>query len=403
MSKVLHILGIAYKPLTKEEEALLFRVPKIYCLKGTLKLFERYPQFEKVREKIVVFSRLHELITALKEGFEEVIVLASGDPLFCGIGETLLREFPKESIKIYPDLTTPQVLCAKVKIPFYKVKVISMHGRIFSEEEFLREVSSNPYLFIYTDPEKNPTFLALLLLEKGFENLILYVGEKLNYPDEKITSGSPKVISQKTFSEPNSLLIENPDWGRQSLLGLKEEEILHEKGMITKDPARAVILHQLEPPQRGVIWDIGAGSGSVSLELARLSPHLEIYAIEREKNCCKLIEKNCQKFFLPNVKIIEGEAPQVLKGLPFPDRVFVGGTGGKLKEILLYLEGLENLKIKVFSFVTFENLKIAIDFYREKPYKIDLLQLQTNRFSPLRDYHYLKPENPLFIFKVLRI
>lgn len=402
MVKVLHILGIGYKPLTQEEEALLLKIPKIYCLKGTLKLFERYPQFEKIKEKIVLFSRVSELISVLKKELDEVIVLAGGDPLFCGIGETLLKEFPKEFIKIYPDLTTPQILCARLKIPFYKVRVISIHGRYFSEEMFLREVSLNPYLFVYTDPEKNPAFLASLLLEKGFETLTLYVGERLNYPDEKITLGGPEKISKKTFLEPCSLLIENPKWGSHPILGLREEEILHEKGMITKDSARAVILHQLEPPQKGIIWDIGAGSGSVSLELARLSPHLEIYAIEKEKNCCKIIEKNCKKFFITNVKIIEGKAPQVLKELPSPDRVFVGGTGGKLKEILLYLEGLENLKIKVFSFVTFENLNDALCFYKEKNYKLDLIQLQIHRFSSLKDYHYLKPENPLFILKVLR-
>mgnify|MGYP001772903908 CR=1 FL=1 len=402
MPELLHLIGIGYKILTPEEEALLQRVGRIFCFKGTLKVLERYPQLKKIQAKIKTLSSSRELISLIKNSAEEIAVLAGGDPLFYGIGERLIREFPLEKIKIYPDFTTLQVLCSRLKIPFYKVKTLSVHGRSFSLEDFLRAVDQNLYLFIYTDPEKNPAFLADLLDKKGLKGLILHVGERLGYPEERIITDKPQAIARATFSEPHCLLIENPDWGKLPLFGLTEGEILHARGMITKDEVRAVIVHKLNPPLRGVVWDIGAGSGSVSIELAGLSPHLEIYAIEKSQESCRLIEENCKKFLLSNVKVIYGEAPEGLFDLPKPQRVFVGGTSGKLKEILNFLEDLKDLKIMVFSFVTYENLKEALEFFKEKSHQIDLIQLQINKFSSLKDYHYFKPENPLFILKVVK-
>lgn len=402
MPEMLHLIGIGYKSLTPEEEDLLQRVARIFCFKGTLRVLEKYPQLKKIQPKIETITSSQELLSLLKNSSEEIAILAGGDPLFYGIGERLLIEFPLEKIKIYPDFTTLQILCSRLKIPHYKVKTLSLHGRSFSWEDFLRAVQQNPYLFIFTDPEKNPAFLADLLDKRGFKDLILHVGERLGYPEERIITGNPEALALASFLEPNCLLIENPDWGKLPLFGLTEREILHARGMITKDEVRAIILHKLNPPLRGVIWDVGAGSGSVSMDLAGLSPYLEIYAIEKDQESCKLIEENCKKFKLSNVKVVYGEAPEVLFDLPQPQRVFVGGTSGKLKEILNFLEGLKELRIMVFSFVTLENLNEALGSFKEKSYQIDLIQLQINKFSSLKGYHYFKPENPIFILKVVR-
>lgn len=402
MSKKIYLIGIGYKPLSKNEEQALERASKIFTFKRTEEIFKEYPQYTFFREKIKVIKRIDELLEEIKEEVGEVVVLAGGDPLLCGVGEKLISYFPQEKISIYPDLTTPQILCSRLKIPYYKVKIYSLHGRKLERESFLREILQREYLFVYTDSDNNPSFIADTLKREGQNNLILYVGERLGYPEERIFKGQPSELVNLKFAEPNSLLIENPNWGRHNVLGIRNREIFHERGMITKDEARAVILHKLEPPMRGIIWDIGAGSGSISLELARLSPHLEIYAIEKRKDFCKIIEDNCKKFLISNIKVIHGEAPEALLDLPFPERVFVGGTSHNLSTILDFLEGLKDLKIVVFSFITYENLKEALEFFKNKSYEIDLIQLQVHKFSSLSDYHFFKPENPLFILKVVR-
>ncbi|MEZ0344929.1 MAG: precorrin-6y C5,15-methyltransferase (decarboxylating) subunit CbiE, partial [Caldimicrobium sp.] len=397
-----YLIGIGYKPLTKEEERVLEKASKIFTFKRTEEIFKGYPQHAFFKEKIKVVKGVNELLEEIEGEREDVVVLAGGDPLLFGVGEKLISYFSQEEIKIFPDLTTPQVLCSRLKIPYYKVRIYSLHGRKFQRESFLREVLQSEYLFVYTDSENNPSFIADILEREGLNELILYVGERLGYAEERIFKGHPSELVNSKFAEPNSLLIENSNWGKHIILGIKEREIFHERGMITKDEARAIILHKLEPPLRGVIWDIGAGSGSVSLELARLSPYLEIYAIEKKENYCRLIENNCKKFLINNIKVIHGEAPEAFLNLPSPDRVFVGGTSGKLKEILNFLESLKDLKISVFSFITYENLKEALEFFKDKPYELDLLQLQVNKFSSLKDYHFFKPENPLFILKVIK-
>ncbi len=402
MSRTLYLIGIGYKPLTEEEEKALKRVTKIFTFKKTEEIFKRYPQYSLVKEKIKIVKRVDELLEEIERESGEVIILAGGDPLTFGVGEKLLSHFSKDEIKVYPDLTTPQILCSRLKIPYHKIKIYSLHGRTLKREAFLREVLQNEYLFVYTDSEKNPSYIADFLKRENLDYLTLFVGERLGYPEERILKGKPSELVNQTFREPNSLLIVNPDWGKEILLGIKERKIFHEKGMITKDEARAIIIHKLEPPLRGVIWEIGAGSGSISIELARLSPHLEIYAIEKRKDYCDFIERNCQKFLVSNIKIIHGEAPEALLNLPPPERVFVGGNSGRLIEILEFLEGLKSLKITLFSFITYENLKEALEFFKNKPYEMDLIQLQVNRFSPLKDYHLFKPENPLFILKVTK-
>jgi len=403
MAKTVYLIGLGYKPLSPEEKVILKKVSKIFSFKGTLKIFERYPVYKDLKKSIEVVERIEKLIEKIKSTDNEVSVLAGGDPLFFGIGERLLEVFPKDSIRIYPDLTTPQILCRSLKIPFYKVRVYSLHGRTFTKEAFLREVAENQYLFVYTDMEQNPSFIAKLLIEEGFDRVVLHIGEKLGSHKEMIFSGKPEDFFEKKFLYPNSCLIENPEWGKAALLGFRKNEIIHKNGMITKDEVRAIILHKLRPHLRGIIWDIGAGSGSISLELAKLSPHLEIYAIEKNKDYCKIIEENCKKFKIPNVKIVCEEAPEVLDRLPKPDRVFVGGSSGKLRKIFHYLEGLTKTEILVFSFITLENLYEAYNFYKEKKIEPEILQVQVNRLKSLKDFLAFKAENPIFLLVVSKI
>ncbi|MGB9761680.1 MAG: precorrin-6y C5,15-methyltransferase (decarboxylating) subunit CbiE [Caldimicrobium thiodismutans] len=400
MSKIINIIGIGYKTLSQEEERILKKVSKIVLFRTTEELFKRYPIYSEVKNKLKIVKKIEELFKEIEEERNELVLLSGGDPLFFGIGETLLKYFKEYEIKIYPDFTTPQILSSRLKIPFYKMNFYSLHGRTFKREEFLQKIAQSLYLFVYTDSKNNPSFIASFLEKEGLNHLRLYIGERLGLPEEKIIIGSPSTIKTYSFAEPNSLIIENPSWGKEPIFGLSEAGILHEKGMITKDEARAIIIHKLEPPLKGIIWDIGAGSGSISLELARLSPQLEVYAIEKEKKSLELIEENVKKFWVPNLKVVYGEAPEVLSTLPSPHRVFVGGTSGRLKEILEFLLDLEELKIIVFSFVTYENLKNTLTFFENKPYSKELIQVQINKFSTIKAYHYFKPENPLFILKV---
>ncbi len=404
MVKKIYLFGIGYKPLSYKEKDLLIKISKIFCFEKTFNLLNTSPLYsslkDSIKSSIRVIKKVEEIFSILEKEEEEVAILTSGDPLFFGIGEKLLKHFPSEKIEIYPDLTTPQILASRLKIPFYKLKVLSFHGRSFHREIFINEILRNPYLFVYTDSKNSPTLLSKVLKEEGFTFCKIYVAERLGTKEEKIIEGFPEEFSQFLFLEPNSIIVENLRWGEETIFGIKNGEISHKGGMITKDEIRAIIIHKLEPPLKGIIWDIGAGSGSISLELAKLSSSLEIYAIEKKPDLVTLIKENLKKFYLPNVKVIEGVAPEVLKELPEPNRVFVGGSSGRLKDLIVFLENLKKLKIIVFSFVSLENLYLALDFYQKKSYSIDLSQIQINKMKPLSSYSFLTPENPIFILKI---
>ncbi|MFN4197350.1 MAG: precorrin-6y C5,15-methyltransferase (decarboxylating) subunit CbiE [Caldimicrobium sp.] len=398
----INLLGIGYKPLTKNEEEILKKVETIFLFSATLETFKNYPLYKEVKEKLKIIKNIKEFLSEMENYKDkEVSFLASGDPLCYGIGETFLKKFPKECLAIYPDLSTPQVFCARLKIPLHKVKIFSFHGRPFEGLTLLREISNHPYLFLFTDPQNNPTEILKFLYENSFSQVKVYVGENLGRSNEKIYSGLPKDFINTTFNEPNCILIENPFFGKELLFGIEEDKIIHKEGLITKDEIRAIVLHKLLIPKQGVFWDIGAGSGSVSIEVGKLNPELQIFAIEKDKEQVEYLEKNLKNYKVPNVQVVKGEAPKVLHGLPYPDRIFLGGSGGKLNEILEYLLSISSWEVLVATFVLWENLNLALKILKAR-FHLQISQVQINKWQSLGENHYFKAQNPIFILRAKR-
>ncbi|MCS7149999.1 MAG: precorrin-6y C5,15-methyltransferase (decarboxylating) subunit CbiE [Caldimicrobium sp.] len=391
----IHLIGFSYRPFSEREVSVLKRCSKVYLFSSALDKIEKLP-FE-ILSKLTEVKKLSSLISSIQSERKEVAILVTGDPLFFGLGETLLKHFPKEYIEVHPDLSTMQVLCARLKVPTQDVRVLSFHGRSFDVDALLKAVKESPYLFIFTDSNNPPNKIAEALLEVDQGHLKIYIGERLGTDQERILEGKPNDFIKETIFEPNCLLVENPKWWQEARFGLTEVDIEHRDGMITKDEIRAVVVHRLKIPQGGIFWDIGAGSGSISLEVARLFPLVRTYAIEKDPSACETINRNKRKFYVSNLEIVQGEAPSSLNGLPYPQRVFLGGSGGKLDEILGFLRALPSLERIVATFVCFNNLQRTLKLLKED-FLTEVTQLQINRARSLRDNLYLKAENPIFIF-----
>ena len=290
-------------------------------------------------------SPLSEALTKITEEAEhgDIAILASGDPLFFGIGRTLINKFGTERISIHPGLSAVQLACARFKEPWDDATFISLHGREI--QNFATRILQHPKVIIFTDSKHSPTMIAKALidtLEKvdvPQDTVQIMVAENLDMTDERLISGSPSMIANQEFSALNMVIIKQlrgiipaPVFS----LGLHEGDIIHSRGLITKDEVRAATIHKLRLPQTGVFWDIGAGSGSISIEAARLLPGLEIFAIEQHPEEQENIQRNIQHFKLANITLIKGQAPESLAALPHPDRVFIGGSGGKLAAIIDY-------------------------------------------------------------------
>jgi len=412
------IIGIGFKPLEEKAKQCLRKSLFIVASPRLVEVFKKYDVYNEVKDMIVAIKKLNETIEFIEKNIErgDISLLASGDPLFYGVAPKMIEVFGEERVEVFPDLSCVQKGLSLIKKSWKALETLSFHGRSMNLRELIQKLSQKSMIAVLTDNQNSPKSIAEKVLSLNREygkSLKYYVFERLGYEDENVSifERAEELIS-KDFKEPNFLIIEKkaplphfvpneyaPDHS-SIIFGLKEEEIFHEKGMITKDEVRACIVHKLCPPKKGIVWDIGAGSGSVSLELAHLSQDLEIYAIE--KGDTYLIEKNIDYFKLSNVKVIKGEAPECLKKLPNPVRVFIGGSGGRLSEILDYIGKLETLKIIVISAITMETLNIAMHMLEKEGFKVDATQVQATRFVKKHGKLFLQAQNPVIVVRGMR-
>lgn len=334
----LFVIGVADPVLSARQESLL----------ATCTLIVGARRFELMTDG---FSAKFQHITPLTEALAaialylpqgNVAVLASGDPLFYGIGRRLLAEFPAEAIEIHPALSSIQRACALFRLPWDDAVVVSLHGRPCTHLPGL--LLGHGKHLVLTDAEHSPGRIAgkLLkyLLSIGETDLVqtirMMVAENIGLPNERVFRGTLREAAIRQFAELNTLCLVVPESPGlpDFAFGLGEDDLFHSRGLITKNEVRAATLHALRLPSAGIFWDIGAGSGSLSIEAARANPRLTVYAIEQKDEELQNIKKNIVKFRSFNIVPVAGTAPEALDRLPAPDRIFVGGSGGSLAAIV---------------------------------------------------------------------
>ncbi|MCL2790812.1 MAG: precorrin-6y C5,15-methyltransferase (decarboxylating) subunit CbiE [Desulfobulbus sp.] len=286
-----------------------------------------------------VAAMLNRVEAVLSSG-GDVVVLASGDPLFYGIGRRLIDRFGPEQLTIRPALSALQLACARFCIPWDDLALLSFHGREI--DNFPGRILRHRQAMLCTDGRSSPDRVAAELLgaltacedTERINGIRIRVAENLGLADERLTSGTLAEIAACSFGPLNMMLVEQPFSPTPLPLGLCEDEIVHSRGLITKDEVRAATLHRLRLPATGVFWDIGGGSGAVSLEAARLCPELTIRTVEKKAEEQANIRANIRRFGTYSIRLVCGEAPEALAGLPAPARVFIGGSGQRLEAII---------------------------------------------------------------------
>lgn len=361
-------------------------------------------------KKILVDADLEGAISQIKESYrqEKTAVLASGDPLFYGIGRRLVDSFPKEDLLFIPHLSSVQVAFARIKESWEDACVVSLHGRPM--ESLLPALENREAkIALFTDAKNHPAALGRFLVEHGFENYTLWVCEELGGPHERVTQWSPQSIQNASMSPLNVVILLRKQEtapraaGALPLLGIPEEAILdrsERQGMITKREVRLISLCYLELHAQEVLWDVGAGSGSISLEAARLAPALKVFAIERSELSYHHMEANARRFGLANIQPVLGEAPAIFSALPDPDAVFVGGSGGQLEEIIS--AGVGRLRPGgrvVMNCITLESFSMGWKLLKRQGLLTDVTSIQLAHARLLGKLHHFQPENPIFIFR----
>ena len=354
-------------------------------------------------QRFSIKSNLGEL-TALLQGSlgrKRIVVLASGDPCFFGIGPILSEALGRDRVRIHPRPSSVALAFARLGLAWQDATVVSVHGRPI--EQAVAGALRAGTLAILTDPVHTPALMAQALLDAGMEDCNAYVCERLGGPLERIHPTRLRALVGQTFDPVNVLILQREAVPTVPAFGRPESDYEVARGQITKAEVRAVTIARLEPWRTSIAWDIGAGSGSVAIELAALMRTGVVYAVEREPGQLRLLESNMARHRVAGVRVVAGTAPAALDSLPDPDAVFVGGSGNQLAAILAIAAArLHPDGRLVANFARLESVAVWQRFAAELGWPSALAQISVSRAVSVGDGMRLAPLSPVFVASLRR-
>ena len=336
---------------------------------------------------VLITAPLAPFFDELKKAGGDWVIFASGDPLFFGIGNTLKRELPDANFVFYPVFNSLQLLAHRFGINYGEFKTVSLTGRDWHELD-KSLLLGEKRLGILTDRKNTPAFIARRMLDFGYDNYRMLYGECLGGEDERTAEFLIREAISFKFSHPNCFFLEMID-ERIPRKGIPETEFEILKGrpkMITKMAVRLVTLSALELHNKKIFWDIGACTGSVSIEARLHFPDVKVVAFEKRKESLEIIEKNAQKFQTPGIQLFIGDFMEIEKeNMEQPDAVFLGGYGGKMEEILNDVHfHLADGGIIVFNSVNEQSEKNFLSWGEKNNYRLCLRQkLTVDEHNPI--------------------
>ena len=371
-------------------------ISKAELLIGHQRLLDIFPDFKGEKR---TFGDLSIMLDSLKTTDKMVVVLSSGDPNFFGIARFLLRNLPKDRIEIFPNVTSVQYAFSRIKEPWDDSIFVSVHGR--GLKSAIDRIIAADKAAVLTDEVNNPSALAKELINRGAEGYEVYLCEDLGLPTEKITRTDVKGLVDRPASALNILIMIKawePTLENYPVIGIDDEEYHTAKKLITKQEIRAITLAKLQLQNDLVMWDIGAGSGSVAIEAGNLMPNGKVFALEKNAQYVVFLRDNLKKFSARNVLLVEAFAPEGLDDLPDPDRVFIGGSGGMLEDIIDAVDRrLKPDGTIVLNAVTLDTLTKAVEFLEDHGYTVDVACVNVAKTRGLTEYKMFEAHNPVYV------
>jgi precorrin-6Y C5,15-methyltransferase (decarboxylating) len=393
-----HIIGVAPEgasSLLPEARRLLNGAEIIL---GGKRLLDMFPSL--AGEKITIGNNLAEITRLIKRnlGRKRMVVLASGDPNFYGIARYLTAKLGKDVFEIMPNVSAMQVAFARIKEGWEDAVLASVHSRPI--EDIVEVVRSNSKVGIFTDDEHTPATIARVLLEHGVDGYRAYVCQNLGGKNEKIAKTNlPNLVKMK-FSPLNVLILLREQSKRQPpIFGIPEASFYRRReGLITKQEVRAVSLAKMNLSDESIVWDIGAGSGAISIEASFLARRGRVFAVEKNQKDIALIKKNLRKFHISNVEVVQAFAPDGLENLPHPTAVFIGGSGGRMEEIIDFVcQRLKPGGRIVINIVVLEHLSVAIDALKARGFVPEVTLVNIARSTNVGGLTRFEALNPIFV------
>ena len=377
-------------------------VEEANILIGDKRMLQGFSQTNKKVYTTIKTKEIAEIAEAADEEKDVIAILVSGDVGFFSLAKTIQGKLPNCDCKRFAGISSLVYFASQIEMSWDDAKIVSMHGR---EQNLIHAVATNKKVFSLTGGDNSAHALCKRLTDHGLGDVLVYVGENLSYPEEKITKAKACEIAELTFPSLSVMMIinEKAKAFEPRVHGLADELFLRTKVPMTKQEVRAVSMSKLQPKATDYIYDIGAGTGSCSIELALLANQGHVCAFERNPEAIELLGKNKELFGLTNLEIISGEALENIKDRPAPDCVFVGGSGGDLCEMLDIIYAKNPQCRIVMNAITVETLAQVAKYYQaKKDYSLEIVNVFVARSKKLGSYNLMMAQNPVYVMTALK-
>lgn len=329
-------------------------------------------------------------------GAENAVLVYSGDTGFYSGASSMMEKLEALGVRarVLPGLSSIQLLAAALGRPWQGWNLVSAHGRTCDP---VAECMQGRPTFFLTGGSEDPATLCAQLAAEGFGDVQAVVGQCLGTPEEKLFRGSVKELAAGRFNSLSVLLVEAAEVLPRRAPGLPDEAFERGDVPMTKQEVRAAVLAKLAVRPEDILWDVGAGTGSVSVELALAAPRGRVYAVECRPEGCALIKANREKFRTRNLVLVEGLAPDALSDLPAPDAVFIGGSKGSLAAIVdAALDKNPDARICA-SAIALETLSAAVAALTAKGRTVQVSQIAVSRAKVVGGLHLMMAQNPIYL------
>ncbi len=355
-----------------------------------------FPQAQGRRQSFSPsLSRALDILDQEDRQGKNVVVLADGDPLTFGIGTTLIKRLGASRVRIHPNVSAPQTAAAKIGKGINDLNLVSLHGRKDWAPLFA-SLTHHPLTGVFTDAINFPARIAQACMDRGLTRCLFHVFEDLEGPDEQSATLSLEEAITRTCSELSFVIMEQPDF--QPLCpGNQDDAFVHERGLITKAPIRAVGLANLNLHPDDILWDLGAGCGSVCIEGAALLAGGQAFAVEAKPHRVDMIRENIRRFGAWLVNPVPGNMPGALADLPDPDRIFMGGGAREVQVLTTAMDRLKPGGRLVIHAILLETLETVRATLAANNWPHTIAHMSGSISDSVADAVRLKPFNPVFI------
>lgn len=321
----------------------------------------------------------------------------SGDCGFYSGTQKLLQQLCEYETEVICGISVPIYFCSKIKIPWQDMRFVSLHG---TDANIVRNVCTHEKTFFLLGGKITPSSVCKRLCEYDLENTRVFIGENLAYENERILSGNAKDFTDIKTENLCAAIVINPDYEKGVRSCIPDDEFIRtDKIPMTKAEVRGICVSKLEIECDSVCWDIGCGTGSMSVEMAYRCTDGKVFSVDKNSAAIKLTETNRRNFRCDNIEIIESEAGKISQELPAPDRVFIGGSSGQLEHIIEAANN-KNPHIKiVITAVSLETLTESVSVFDKLGFETEVTQLAVTHTKKVGSHTMLSAENPVFIIK----